>query len=85
MLFLSLKNITEFIQMKIKLNLHSAIATVLGLLTSVATALVVIDFDTFDFKKTNDLFKLFVVVMPAIGGYVSKIKSNGKTENDTNN
>ena len=49
-------------------------ATLLGLLTSIATAMVVIDFETFDFKKLNDLMKLFVITMPAIGGYVSQIK-----------
>lgn len=60
----------------IKNNINSIIATVLGLLTSIATAMAVIDFDTFDFNKKGDLIKLFVVVMPAIGGYVSQIKNN---------
>ena len=59
---------------KIKKNIHSYVATLLGLLTSIATAMVVIDFETFDFKKLNDLMKLFVITMPAIGGYVSQIK-----------
>ena len=59
---------------KIKDNIHSILATLFGLLTSVATAIAVIDFNTFDFKKVNDLMKLFVVAMPAIGGYVSQIK-----------
>jgi len=59
---------------KIKNNLHSFAATILGLLTSAATAMVVIDFETFDFKKPNDLMKLFVITMPAIGGYLSQIK-----------
>lgn len=59
---------------KIKDNIHSLLATFLGLLTSIATAIAVIDFYTFDFKKPNDLMKLFVVVAPAIGGYVSQIK-----------
>lgn len=64
---------------KIKDNIHSILATILGLLTSCATALVVIDFKTFDFKSVNDLLTLFVVLMPAIGGYISKIK---KTDNN---
>lgn len=59
---------------KIKKNIHSYVATLLGLLTSTATAMVVIDFETFDFKKPNDLMKLFVITMPAIGGYISQIK-----------
>jgi hypothetical protein len=58
-----------------KNNIDSVLATILGLLTSIATAMAVIDFDTFDFNKKGDLMKLFVVVMPAIGGYVSQIKS----------
>ncbi len=53
---------------------NSLIATALGLLTSIATAMAVIDFNTFSFKNVNDLFKLFVIVMPAIGGYFSTIK-----------
>ena len=53
---------------------NSLIATIVGLLTSVATAIVVIDFTTFDFKHPNDLMKLFVIAMPAIGGYMSQLK-----------
>lgn len=53
---------------------NSLIATIVGLLTSVATAIVVIDFNTFDFKNPNDIMKLFVIAMPAIGGYMSQIK-----------
>lgn len=59
---------------KLKNNIHSIAATILGLLTSVATALAIIDFDTFDFNSKKDLFKLFVIAMPAVGGYLSKIK-----------
>lgn len=53
---------------------NSLIATIVGLLTSVATAIVVIDFTTFDFKNPNDIMKLFVIAMPAIGGYMSQLK-----------
>jgi len=53
---------------------NSLIATIVGLLTSVATAIVVIDFNTFSFKNPNDIMKLFVIVMPAIGGYMSQLK-----------
>lgn len=53
---------------------NSLIATIVGILTSVATAIVVIDFNTFDFKSPNDLIKLFVIAMPAIGGYMSQLK-----------
>ena len=53
---------------------NSLIATIIGLLTSVATAIVVIDFTTFSFKNPNDLMKLFVIAMPAIGGYMSQLK-----------
>jgi hypothetical protein len=53
---------------------NSLIATIVGLLTSVATAIVVIDFNTFNFKNPNDIMKLFVIAMPAIGGYMSQLK-----------
>jgi hypothetical protein len=53
---------------------NSLIATIVGLLTSVATAIVVIDFNTFSFQNPNDLMKLFVIAMPAIGGYISQLK-----------
>ena len=53
---------------------NSLIATIVGLLTSVATAIVVIDFNTFNFKNPNDIMKLFVITMPAIGGYMSQLK-----------
>lgn len=61
-----------------KIN-KDVLATLGGLLTSLFTALAVIDFETFDFKKPSDLMKLMVVAMPAIGGYFSKLKS--KDEN----
>lgn len=55
---------------------HDLLATIGGLLTSLFTALAVIDFSTFNFKNPSDLMKLAVVAMPAIGGYISKIKSD---------
>ena len=69
---------------KIKKNIHSYVATLLGLLTSTATAMVVIDFEAFDFKKPNDLMKLFVITMPAIGGYVLQIKKQDENGNQAN-
>lgn len=53
---------------------HDLLATIGGLLTSLFTALAVIDFSTFSFKNPNDLMKLAAVALPAIGGYISKIK-----------
>lgn len=58
---------------KIKSISKSALATIFGILTSLCTAWAVIDFNTFDIKK--DWFKLIIIGMPAIGGYISKIKS----------
>lgn len=58
-----------------KMKKHkSIIATIAGLITSVCTAMAVIDFNTFDFYNVNDVVKLCVVIMPAIGGYLSTIK-----------
>jgi len=52
----------------------SKIATILGLLSAVFTAVAIIDFKEFSFNNPSDLMKLFVVVIPAIGGWVSTIK-----------
>lgn len=53
-----------------KLN-GNFLATAAGALTSVCTAWAVIDFDNFDIKK--DWFKLIVIGLPALGGYMSTI------------
>lgn len=50
---------------------RNALATILGAITSLCTAYAVIDFSTFDIKK--DWFKLVVIGMPALGGYMSSI------------
>ncbi len=61
-------------------KLRNHLATILGAGTAVATAFAVINFDTFDIKK--DWFKLIVIGLPALGGYMSTIKNkedkNGK-------
>lgn len=48
-------------------------ATILGVATSLCTAYAVIDFSTFNWKR--DWFKMVVIGLPAIGGYMSKLKS----------
>ena len=52
----------------------SLIATVLGLLSAVATALAVIDFTNFNWKNPNDIIKIFIVAMPVVGGYFTTLK-----------
>lgn len=59
-----------------KLNDH--LATLLGAATSICTAFAVIDIYTIDIKK--DWFKLIVIGVPALGGYVSTIKPMKKRE-----
>ena len=49
-------------------------ATGLGIMTSLVMALALIDFDTIDFSKLNDIIKILVILLPAIGGKVSTIK-----------
>ena len=70
---MKLKIITE--KTKLKYKFADYAATILGLLTSLATAFAVIDFDNFQFNKPTDLMKLFVIGMPAIGGFLSTIKT----------
>lgn len=57
---------------------RSKLATLIGALTSVFTALMVIDFNNFDFTKKENWFKVFVVLMPVIGGYNSTLKPSAK-------
>ena len=54
------------------------LATVLGVATSLVSALVLIDFDTIDWSSVNDWLKILVAALPAIGGYLSEVK--GKDE-----
>lgn len=55
-----------------KLN-GNALATILGLFTSLCTAYAVLDIDTLDFHVFKTYFKLFVIGMPAVGGYMSTL------------
>lgn len=57
-------------------KLRSRLASLGGLLVSLATAYAVIDFATFDIKK--DWMKLIIVGLPAIGGFMSRIKDKEK-------
>lgn len=50
---------------------RSSIATIGGLLVSLGSAWAVIDFNTFSLQR--DLFKLIVLSLPAVGGYLSHI------------
>lgn len=51
-------------------------ATGFGILTSLVMALALVDFDTIDFNKPNDIIKLLVLILPAIGGKMSVIKNS---------
>ena len=66
--------------MKLNKKQKSTAVTILGLLSALATALVVIDFNTFDWNSKNDLMKLFVVAMPVIGGYFTTVDSKDTNE-----
>lgn len=51
-------------------------ATLGGLLTAVVVALgEEFNFDDFNIKSVKSWFKLFAIILPIIGGYLSKIKS----------
>ncbi len=49
-------------------------ATALGIITSLVTALTLIDFNKIDIQNPNDIVKLLVVCLPALGGGISQIK-----------
>ncbi len=55
-------------------------ATVLGILTSVATALTFIDIDKLDWSLPSTYLKLIVIILPAIGGGASEISVRKKIE-----
>lgn len=59
-------------------NKKSNAATYFGALTSVAVAFAVIDIDAIQLNTYTDYiklgFKLFVIGMPALGGYYSQLK-----------
>lgn len=58
---------------------RSKIATLLGAVTSLVSALVLIDFDTLNWTSVNDWLKLLVVALPALGGFVSEVKGKEKS------
>ena len=53
-------------------------ATFIGLLTSVFTALMVIDFNEFNFSKKENWLKILVILLPVFGGYNSTLKSKAQ-------
>ncbi len=50
-------------------------ATWLGVVVSLATAMSLIDFDTFNPDRVNDWVKLMVVLLPAIQGKITTMKN----------
>lgn len=51
----------------------NALATILGIATSIATALSVVDLDALNYHLVSTYFKLLVLALPAIGGYMSTL------------
>ncbi len=49
-------------------------ATILGVLTSLVTALALVDFDSLDYTSINTWIKILILALPAIGGTVSEVK-----------
>jgi ribose/xylose/arabinose/galactoside ABC-type transport system permease subunit len=66
---------------KLNKKQKSLAVTILGLFSALATALVVVDFETFDWNNKNDLMKLFVIAMPVIGGYFTTIENKDEPNN----
>lgn len=64
-----------------KNKLNDNIATIMGITTSLCTAYAVLDVDALDFASVKTYFKLAIIGLPAVGGYMSTIKS--KSENET--
>jgi hypothetical protein len=63
---------------RIKENWQSHTSTIIGGIVAIATAWSTIDMSTFDITK--DWNKLIIPAIIALGGYLTKIKSNENNE-----
>lgn len=50
------------------------LATLFGVLTSLVMAVSLIDLNTINLKNPNDIVKILVLLLPAIGGHFSELK-----------
>lgn len=64
---------------KIKQNWESKLSTLMGFIVAISTAWITIDWVTFDINKEYP--KLILSALIGIGGYMTKIKSNGTETN----
>ena len=64
---------------KIKENWESKLSTIMGFIVAISNAWITIDWVTFDINKEYP--KLILSALIAIGGYMTKIKSNGTETN----
>ena len=60
---------------KIRQNLESKLSTVMGFIVAISTAWITIDWTVFDINKEYP--KLILSALIGIGGYMTKIKSDG--------
>lgn len=61
-----------------KKRTRNRLATWLGFLTTLLSAAVLIDWDRMDWSSINAWLKIFVALIPAVGGYLSEIKGAPK-------
>jgi hypothetical protein len=59
---------------KIKENWQSKLSTIMGLIVAISTAWITIDWTLFDIEKEYP--KLILSALIAVGGYMTKIKTN---------
>jgi hypothetical protein len=64
---------------KIKQNWESKLSTLMGFIVAISTAWITIDWVTFDINKEYP--KLILSALIGIGGYMTKIKSDGTKTN----
>ena len=60
---------------KIKENWQSKLSTLMGIIVAISTAWITIDWTTFDINKEYP--KLILSALIGVGGYMTKIKSDG--------
>jgi len=64
---------------KIKQNWESKLSTLMGFIVAISTAWITIDWTVFDINKEYP--KLILSALIGIGGYMTKIKSDGTETN----
>lgn len=62
--------------MKLKKHQRQRLASLLGVLTTLVTAVALVNFDTLVWTSVNTYVKLLILLLPAAGGIVSEVSES---------